>query len=679
MASFRNPKEVFQFIDDRAQASLPLRRELAWNVGIQMCYYEGVQWISSSWRGISRGVDRLRPDYDPDSVKLRFVNNITAKSVQKIAARTHPENFLFDCFPPERDASTNGYYESQVHEGVISTFITQSMLVEAAQVANFRRCCAGLWGIGLSLESGTRTIDGVAVPDKRICAFEFNPSCLLLDPAVQNPNLHGHDDVAYTDVWTADAIESAYGITLDRDNLQTIEQLEPMGEKLSTLSERRLYSKYARYSKTKGARVTQLHCKDETGLFGTWYVVIETGKDDRRIINEDDTATPFGGSGMPFALIHAHPRADSIYSWGEPSQIRGEQDKLNSIESMFGRIVQKHSGFQWIADRRFFGDKSGKDDIARTELTNQVGGIILGSLRSRSDGVQYPQLVQPPSPPPFLSEMMSRYPLEAKEKIHTSEGQYGKVPTHVPTENFQRSMDAADQVNDVRGQNDLRSYRYLIGVLHGTALKLAQERVPGVLGAMSQADFDEQDFAVVATADYRRPRTVVEVRPGTVNKRSMQAKKQDLDFALQNKAITPMQYQKALGEYDSPLTQDLSQMLGEARKAALRIITGENWDPMTPLGEWSYLFTSEFTRAMFDKRAKKDPSAKQRLAAAIQSIYQMQQVEASMAQPVVQSGEAAPRETSGAAPGGPVSVADVLDGLLSGSGAANAGGQTVPA
>lgn len=673
MPRFENPKEIFQFIDDRAQASFPVRRELAWNIGIAMCYYEGVQWISSSWRGMSRGVDRLRTDYDPDSGKLRFVNNITAKSVQKIAARTHPESFLFDCFPPERDASTNGYYESQVHESVIGAFITQSMLVEAAQIANFRRCCAGAWGLGLAREIGERSIDGQLVPDTRISAFDFNPSCLLLDPAVQNPNLHGHDDVGYTDVWTADAIEAAYGIKLDREKLQTIEQLEPTGEKLSTLSERRLFSKYARYSNTKGARVTQLHCKDETGTFGKWYVVIDIGKEDRKLINEDDVDSPFGGSGMPFALLHAHPRADSIWSWGEPSQIRGEQDKLNSMESMFGRIVQKHAGFQWIADRRFFGDKSGKDDIARNELTNQVGGIILGSLRGRSEGVQYPHLVQAPNPPPFLSEMMARYPLEAKEKIHTSEGQYGKVPTHVPTENFQRSMDAADQVNDVRGQNDLRSYRYLIGVLHGTALKLAQERVPGVLAVMSQQDFDEQDFAVVATADFRHPRTVVEVRPGTVNKRSMQSKKQDLDFALTNQAITPMQYQKALGEYDTPLTDDLRQMLQEARKTAIRIIMGEQWDPNTPLGEWSYLFVSEFTRAQFDKRAKRDPSAKQRLSMAIQSIYQMQQLEATMAQPVVQSGE------SGAAPAEPTAEfdnpADVLDALTA-SGAASVGGQT---
>lgn len=680
MASFSNPKEVLQFIEERAQAALPMRRELAWKQGLAMCAHEGIGWITQTFRGVTRGVDRLKTDFDPDSNNLRVTNNITAKSIQKIAARTWPDDFFIDVFPPERDSSSRGYFEAGVHENLIRAFLEDARLVRMAQIANFRRCVGGTWGLGLAIENGVRSVRGQAMPDKRIRAFEFNTSNLVLDPGNQSIDLEDHEEVAYTDVWTADALEATFGITLDRDKLSTIEQLEPIGEKLSTLSERRLFSKHARYSQTKGARFFQLHCKDETGTFGKWYLVIETGKEDRQLVNED-VATPFGGSGMPFTMLHGHLRGDSMWSWGEADQISDEQKKLNSIESMFFRIVRKHSGFQWLADRRFFGDKAGKDDIARNELNNQIGGIVLGNAQGRNSGIQFPQLVQPPSPPAFLQQMMDRYPLEAREKIHTSEGSYGKVPTHVPTDNFQRAMDAADQVADVRGQNDLRAYKYITSVLHGTAIKLAQERVPGVLATLSLAEFDEQDFAVVATADPVHPRVQIDLRPGTVHKRSFQARKQDLDFALTNHAISGAQYTRALGDsLDSPLTDDMRQMLMEARKWSLNIIAGEQWDVAIQLGEWSDVFINEFIRAQFDRNAKLDPAARQRLAMAIQAIKTQQAQDALMADPALQAKMATDQAAAEAeaAQAGPTnenaSVADVLQSLT-GGGSPDAGRQ----
>jgi hypothetical protein len=542
----------------------------------------------------------------------------------------------------------------------------------------------GTWGLGLAIESGQRAVRGEIMPDKRVRAFEFNTSCLVLDPGNQAIDLEDHEEVCYTDVWTADALEATFGVTLDRDKLSTIEQLEPIGEKLSTLSDRRIFSKHARYSQTKGARFYQLHCKDETGTFGKWYLVIETDKDNRKIINEDDVGTPFGGMGMPFTILHGHLRGDSMWSWGEASQISDEQKKLNSFESIFMRICQKYSGFQWIADRRFFGDKQGKDDIARNELTNQIGGIVLGNAQGRNSGIQFPQLVTPPAPPAFLQQMMDRYPLEARQKLHTSEGSYGKVPTHVPTDNFQRAMDAADQVADVRGQNDLRSYKYITGVLHGTALKLAQQKTPGVLATLTLAEFDEQDFAVVATADPVHPRVQIDLRPGTVHKRSYQARKQDLDFALQNQAISGAQYTRALGDsLDSPLTDDMRQMLMEARKWALNIVAGEQWDPTIQLGEWSEVFLNEFIRAQFDRSAKMDPMARQRLGMAIQAIKGQQAQDALMADPALQAKmatDAAQAEAQATAEptNENASVADVLDSLT-GGGPADAGRETVPA
>lgn len=679
---FSNEKEVFQYWDSFSRAALPARRQLAITTGIAQCYVEGVQWIDDYWHGFvgrkTATAGRSLRDYDPTSAALRVVNNKTHIAVQKVAAHTHPNELYLDVEPTPQATGPMAAVIAKTHENLANAAVDDCGFTRQAQVANWRRCVGGTWGLGFALQMGTRNVGGQELPNKKLRAFQFNPSNLVLDPASQEMDLWDHDTVGYTDIWTADAIEHTFGLKLDREKLRTFATLEPTNLEISKLSDFRVFSKYARYSETKGARISQMHCKDASGRFGKWYVILDLADEERRIINEEDVSTPFGGMGMPFTLLHAHWRTDSIWSSGDAAQMRDDQDKINLAESLFWRIIQKHAGFQWVVDQRFFGSKPSKDDISR-ELTNQVGGIILGNSRSRNDGIMPPQLVQPPSPPPVLQQVIESYGLSSKDKVHTSEGMWGGLKTHTPDASFQRALNEAGQVLGVRVAKDRKAYEYMLGVMLGTTIKHVQERNPGTLAYLTQRGFAAQEFTQILESDPFDPPVLLSIREGSIRARSYEAKKADLDFALQNQAILPDEYRWALADsLDAPLTESDRQMRSFAKRWAMRIVSGEEWIP-GPVGRWGSLFIEEFTRARFDTRTIEDIPAQQRLARALQSVYSfMWQERALMAGPA-EMGAQAPVPQEGEAEtepqvGDTASVADIMD-ELSRRGGANVGAQ----
>ncbi len=683
MADFANEKEVFQFWDEFSRAALPTRRQLALTTGIAQCYVEGIQWIDDYWHGFvgrkTASAGRKLRDYDPSSTELRVVNNQTHKLVQKVAAHTHPEELYLDAVPAPSAYGPMAAVETKIHENLANAAVDDCGFTRRAQVANWRRCVGGTWGIGLAIQQGERQVGNQIMPDKRLRAFQFNPTQLVLDPASQEMDLWDHETVGYTDIWSADAIERTFGIKLDHEKLRTFETLEPLNQEISKLSDFRIFSKFARYSRTKGARLSQFHCRDSSGRFGKWYVILDLHDEERQLINADDLTTPFGGMGMPFGLLHAHWRTDSIWSSGDAAQMRDDQDKINLAESLFWRIVQKHAGFQWIVDQRFFGSRPTKDEISR-ELTNQVGGIILGSTRSRNDGVQMPQLVTPPSPQAWLQETIASYGLSSREKGHTSEGMYGSLKTHTPDSSFQRALNEAGQVIGVRVKKDLKTYEYMLSVVHGTTIKHVQEKNPGTLAYLTQRGFEGQDFAAILRADPYNTPVLFSIREGSVRARSHEAKKADLDFALQNQGITADEYRWALADsLDSALTEDDRQMRSEAKRQAMAIVSGAEWVP-GPVGKWATLFIGEFVRARFDPRAKADPGAQERLVRATQLVYayhwQEQALAAGPQEAGAQPAQAQAETEQGPKPGDSVSVEDLISSLSqNGSGA----GAPVPA
>jgi hypothetical protein len=661
--------KLFEFIKTAEQAYEPMRTQLGQSRGVAGCYYEEIQWLgrnAGSVVGSYRdGTIRRYPlDYSPEASKLRVIDNDLTALVQKSAASTNPGEIHVDCYPPERDTGPEAAFRARVHETLINTAIDDSKYLDAAEAVNFRRCIFGTQGMGLAIES-----EGGG---QYICAFEFDPTCLILDPTCQKRNLQDHPYVIYSDCWPLEKIEAVFNVKLDPEKCKTMEQLEAQKMEWNALSERKLYTKHARYSKSKAARFYQVH--NRTGRrFGEWHVVVEDGGGEKKTVVSGPT--PFGGAGMPLMLQHGHPRADSMWSLGEVDLIKNDQDQKNLAATQKGRIEQNYAHARPIVDRRWFSGNATDDDILK-QFTNRIGQPLIGNGSDRQRNAQAPFFAPMPPPPQFLHDSLDRYAARMVRKTHKAPGNFGETPTHVPFATTERVLDDAGQVDTVRMASDLRAHEYLIGVLHATTIKLVKAKNgPTAVMLRKTAGFNGQDFATILQADEQYPEVTFEINRSAYRTRSPQARKQDLDGAAKLQMIDVESYQAALADLGLPLTEESRQMVDQAERAALKIIYGEEWMPK-PLGSWSMPFIKVFTRAQFDPATEENEGATLRLVGAIQAIYKMWYEEQLLANPEMAMKASAPGgEPQAGQPVEPeqpqaASVSDVLSALSQGGGSA---------
>ena len=677
--NFDKPENLFDFTREALNSSEAMRTQLCRRMGIDGCYYEGIQWLTQSTDIHSRtSVSRLPVDFRPDSSRLRATANRTTMLTQKSAASTHPMRIDMSVDPPEHNAGEEARQMAASHELLANAAVGASGYLSAAQRANFRRCIFGTWGIGLARELTPR--------GEYICAFDFDPTCLVLEPSCQKIELHEHPYVMYSDTWSLDRIKRVFGIEIRPEEAQTVEQLEPMKVEMSWLSNMRLFSKYARMSRAKAARVHQLHVRGDDQRFDRWYVVVEVSKTAMNWVNEDDQESPFGGTGLPFTLLAAYPRADTMWAWGEPAQIKDEQDKANLVETQHQRIIQKHAGpGVWLADRRAFGQNATDEDIDK-QFTNQVGGVIKYTGRDRVMNIAPPQMVPAPPVPQFLMDAIDRYGIQMRDKTHKAAGNFGQMQTHIADRTVERTLDEADQVASVRVAGDVKAHEYLIGVLHATQIGLIQKKNMPSIAMVRKEGFDAMDFASIMQSNPINPDITVRVAEGSFRQRSHTSRKQDLFDAAKLQMVTPEQFRSTMADtLEMPLSDQDKQIAEQIRKEVLAVIYGQPSVPK-PMGEWGQKLISALILAQFDARVKDDPAALQRIQQRIQLQYQVMQQEMLMANPELQAKVQAASQPDAEEAGEPqesdpnqaVSVADVLD-ALSGSGAASVGGQTATA
>jgi hypothetical protein len=666
-----NEKEVFEFIETAERADEPQRTQLAQNMGIDGCYFEGTHFLQvrRERRIDSATLGRLPTDYTPGSAHLRVVDNELTYLTQKAAASTHPRQIYMDVRPPERDTGTDAALRAAVHEAVVNAAIDDSGYLRAAQLCNWRRTIFGVWGMGVSLESA-------GAYGQKVCAFDFDPTCLITDPNCQHIDLYRHPYVIYTDTWTIQRIESVFGVKIDPNEARPMKDLEPQKIELNAISQGKLFSKYARFSESKAARIYQVHTKDGY-RFDKWHVVIEINKDQRILVTENDDRNPFGGKyGLPFALMHGYLRADTMWSWGEPRQLKDDQDRRNLDATMNQRIKQQFAHVKWIYDKRSFGRDVNPDEIKRY-FSNQVGGGIPYDGSDRARNIAPPQAVPMPQPPAFLMDALAMNADQMRKKTHKAPGNFGEAKSHVPDKTTMRVLDNADQVAAMRVDLDLDAHCYMTGLLHGTALKLAQERNPATLAMMREAGLDAQDFAVISQTDWRNPGVVMSVQEASLRNLTQQQKMQNVDNAADKQMLTPEEYKQAKGE-ELPISDGDRSMRDAIQKWVLRIVYGEQWTPR-PLGRWSQQFIDEATRAQALKVVDRDPAALQRLVDAITLQYQMLGQERMASDPTMMADAASgggtqsqQTPTDGTAEPQAVSVADVLSALSQGGSGASA-------
>jgi hypothetical protein len=663
-------KEVFEFIETIQRAAEPQRTQLAQNIGIDGCYYEGIHYlqVKRERRIDSSTLSRLPTDYTPGSAHLRVVDNELTYLTQKAAASTHPRQIYMDVRPAERDTGTDAAHRANVHEAIVNAAIDDSGYLRTAQLANWRRTIFGTWGIGAAMEAAGQY-------GQKLCAFDFDPTCLVTDPNCQHIDLYRHPYVAYTDTWTLDRIKSVFGVEINADDAAMMKDLEAQKIELSELSQRKLFSRYARYSESKAARIYQLHLRDGY-RFDKWHVVIEINRDKKILVTDGDDRNPFGGRhGLPFALLHGYLRADTMWSWGEPRQLKDDQDRRNLDATMNQRIKQNFAHVKWRYDKRSFGRDVQPDEIKRY-FNNQVGGGIPYEGSDRARNIAPPEPMPMPQPPAFLMDALALSADQMRKKTHKAPGNFGEAKSHVPDKTTMRVLDNADQVAAMRVDLDLDAHCYMTALLHGTTIKMAQERNPATLAMLRENGLDATDLAVVAQTDWRNPGVIMTVQEASLRNLTQQQKMQNVDSAAQMQMLSPDEYKQAKGE-ELPLSDGDRSMRDAIQKWVLGIVYGQEWQPR-PLGRWTQTFIDEAIRAQTLKAVQLDPSALQRLVDAITLQYQMLGQEQVASDPELQAKLASgggtqsqQTPTDGTAEPQAVSVADVLAQLSQGGGSAS--------
>jgi len=635
---FKGPDDALQWVRDVRQTAAPVRNELGRRVAQGFLYYEGIHWIEEDRADTRNGLRRLQTNYNPDTNQLRVTANQVSYRIQKVMASTFPDRLAVEAIPPDRDFSATTIQLAKACQDAVNFGIDESGYLKARRNANANRCIAGTWGIGFSLATYAKVVKDETVQDACLKAFDFDPLRLTLDPYMESSDLNDHEVVVYSDAWTHRKLTRLFGIefsTEQMENLPEIGQITAYEQAIAAVSSGRIMSHYRTHSKTKGALVHQIHAKSPgSDRFDMMYVVVEMGEKRTYIPKgfESGMETPFGGSGLPLALLHAHHRPRSPWGISDVMMMKEDQNLLNLFKTAEARMMIRSAGFQILLDKRSVPKGTTNDD-ARNMFSNTVSGVVQWESSDRNRGVTPPQVLQYPQPPQHLSDISAWHTDQIREKSHRAEGTFGQTKSHVPDSSFQRALDEADQVLGARVRNDTQTDGMMLTTMLGTLARLAKEDNPSTLAMLNRAGLSGDDINALGKLDPQKPLITVAIRESSVRYRSRNARVQDLLTALQSQAIDPIRYRTEMARtLDSPIVEMDGVMVNAAAKAVQDILLGQEWEPV-PLAEYTTVFQDQFRAAMFDKKAT--PEAKKRLQRAISNQLAMDAKERGMSDPAM--------------------------------------------
>lgn len=660
MTDNRGDKELEQAIDEQRRAAENTQGTQEREFGMCMSYYEG--HANTRIVGpLHNRLQQLRMEYDQYANNFRVGYNVISKYTQRAIVATKPVNISVDVSPPDRATGNDALFRAKISEDVLNEYIDLSNMIAAWGYANEGRSINGSHGFGWCMRPTKVAIEGEIVPDVQIEAFDFLPIKLSLDPYVQDRDLSRHERVLYSDAWSWKKILNWYGDAIKQHpltrNLNPENDLSTLGDlctfeiTINAATNNLLYSGYRAESRTRGAIIHQFHQKVEYGRFVTDVMLELPGKKYVRLTPE--SRRDFGGNGLPLFLIHGHPRSDSMWGIGDVKMMLDDQDRINRSQTNLERMLNNNVNYKWRIDLRTLpaGDK-GADKLAR-KFNNRIGGFVTYESGLTGQTGNPPDIVTPPQPQSFLPELISRYEGAARENIHRAQGHLGETKTHVPDASFQRAMDEASQVLDMRIADDKKIMRAACLTMFGTVLRLVQRSSPATLGLLVERGFDEQELATLAGMNPENPEAVILIRDSSIRLRSQVARKQDLDAAIQFAAITPAEYKREMAAMDTPITSEDRTYQNAFQRYARDVAAGMEWAPLS-LGARSDDLIESFRQAMLSRETMADPAAMDRLNRAIQAQQQfaaqeLGMLQALMAGPQAQAAPAQPPDPSEAA------------------------------
>lgn len=662
---FTSEKHVSEYIKSTANAYSSKGMRIAERTADDCRMYQGDQWDGGD-SGVIPWVNSdgtMRTNYSLDAGPLRIVQNETTKYVIASYAATDPENIEASVYPSEGDGGVMASVAAQVKEYALAACMRSLSYTGRVRHANFSRCVMGDYGIGLRTvirRVGMKVYEQpVESYDRVLSCFTFHPLRLLLDPWENSTNLSDHETVTYSDVWTIDQLRYFYPFhRFDEDQMSTVGSLTRNEQVANARTRGMMFQQYVYHSRTKGARVYQVYSKDATGRFGQMWVAVALGQsDDPQIINAEDPSTPFGGNGMPLAMLRGFPRPESNVSISDVGMMRGDQLNLNLAASMEARYLQKYTNPQTIVDKRFFGRNVNDSDI-QDKVTNQAGGLIMGQSLPNDRSVALPTVMQYPPPPQTFDSQKAYHDAKMGEKVSRSNLSRGiGLKSHQPDAAIARLLSEGDRIANVRVSDDILAHEHLASVILGTVIKGVQENNPSTLAMLRRDGFGPEDFLVLYESDAANPGDV-RVPTSSVRRQSSIEKKAALDSAIQVQAITPEDYRRGVAELDMPVSEEDGHMRTAIDKAIAGIVRGEEWQPF-PLGAYTGWFLSQISRARWDRSVRTNPEAIARLGAAYMAQQQFAMQEEAAKQAAMNPQQApAPSEQQA-----PQTVGDVIASL----------------
>lgn len=643
--AFDRPEQAQQFLDEAVNADAPVSNIRSRNTLINRCMVEGQQWIPYNGTSGFGGNDPNRPRYtnmNPDTTQLIATINEITKLVHETSAMGFMDRLELEIPPGDLATDIEASRKATVMEAATNAMVNFTGYVSSARDSNYRRCVDGTYCMGWDIVINKRPMNlrggGTELVDDQVLkAFSFPSTELTLDPANQKRELNEHDYVIHSSVWPVQKLRRGLGVEVNEAELQTCGEL--MGNELyaNAISAGLLYANMVLYSRTKGARVFQIHKKDEHGRFSSMLVGYRTGRREMKWVNFDNQDTPFGGCGLPFVMFHGYRRPESMWSVSDVSMLKDHQRRLNLLNTFFYRMLQSHAGAQWLISQNSM--KSKDSDESKNQFNNRVYGQVVYDPGTKDRPNPPPQLVKYADPPPFIQQAIERGREEMRDQVHRPDITAGGTKTHVPNSSYQSALQGANQVLGGRSREDITAHEWMLNVGLGTVVKLAQEGSPSILGHLQRAGLDESDFAALSQADPYYPVDSIVVRESSIKYESKEQKEERLWKAVQLQAMPdPIKLRMALAALGIPLDEDDKDFFQFAQKATQGILMGQEWQPIQ-LGEYASMFITSFQRAIFSKRAQNDPETRDRLDRAInsqmQAVNTATQAQATAEQPIV--------------------------------------------
>lgn len=644
---FPNPQALQDFITDKANAWASTRAEWARVLGEDRCYYLGIQGPAATVAGyVNTTSGRQYNGMGGESAHVKVIYNQLTRRIQKSSRATWPEKIETSVGPPIRDCGVIASVYTQVQEDLQTAWIKRSGFVEVARTANDMRAIGGTHGVLLTMRTSVRDVQmaagqAVSMPDRRLGVEDFDPLALILDPAMPHRNLNMHEFVIYEKVMTETQLREMFPtLTINSNDLQKISAIAPYECQMNTASGGRLYQWFGQYSSTKGARVYQLYQKDDRGKWSIMYAMAAI-KADWECPNFENPESPFGAQDfLPMELLHGHRRPQSPCSIGDVRMAKDPQDLLNLVMTQVIRILRNNAVMQWVIDKRWMG-KNVEDEAVRNQLTNRVGGAIIGNPGSQDRLAQPPQLVTTPGIPPQFFELAGMFGSELQANTFRTDQDSGLVDkTHIPDKSRERAAIDSGQVLGSRVAEDCEAYARILTVASGTLIAGIQAGSPTMLQMVREEGFDDQDLAVVLQSDPMYPTCGTVVQESSIRYRSPEEKRGTiLELATTQTAdgkplMSREELRRGLAQLDMSASDDDQYMGQQINKMVARCVQGEEWQPIR-LGDYNKWCLTALQREVVSKECQRDPATRDRISRAYDTQFQIAVQDAMASDPEV--------------------------------------------